>query len=662
MIFIENEMVWCSYQFLEKYISKKTIEDWQQRKICVRQHIKGIVFIEFESIPTPSRAKLPAIEELWALARQQERDARYQFYRNRTDMAILENFSVHRAYLLDTYGKSIKLSTLNTIARKWCVVNELFVKKGIRHGELNYVQQVLNDLFDNWFSDKGSLSRFRNRVLKDGIEPNLVYFRLFRRKGRIIKFSLEMQERFMYYYSDDRQYSIPVIREKLMQEFDDVPTETTLKKKAIELRNDPAIYAARYGKKAADGQLPYQRLKPPKYINSKWEIDGWTMPFYTIGEKDGKTEKFQRWVMVRVMDLCSRKILALQVAQSESSHIILKTLEDAIRKTGHVPAELVMDLHSGTKTDDFVHFEKHVSLLGTKVVKTFKATGKAVIERYNIYLDSIAKDYPEWLGQNISAKMPVRRSDETVRELVKTENHLSYDETIARGYIIAKQYNEMELRPLHGLTPEVKYEEAEKRGITVAESNINAMFAPAKEYSILRGMITIRRGTKMNTYTLPTNLYKEHNNQRVLVHSFDIDECIYVFDMEGNHIVDMQPDEAINSSLTEREAEEKPKQFGIAKGIEKRASKAFEDLKNNPESASFVPSYMINKSAYQEIQRSATIAQIAKIEGLKAEKKFKPAVHIPGETVYNLSDPELNNNDVALLPDAKDFLFQTKKG
>ena len=60
---VRHRVFWLSYNYLLKYqISEDTMSQWSGRNACKRKYIDGRAYINYDTIPTPSRAKPPSKE------------------------------------------------------------------------------------------------------------------------------------------------------------------------------------------------------------------------------------------------------------------------------------------------------------------------------------------------------------------------------------------------------------------------------------------------------------------------------------------------------------------------------------------------------------------------------------------------------------------------
>ncbi|PZP43826.1 MAG: hypothetical protein DI598_15260 [Pseudopedobacter saltans] len=405
--------------------------------------------------------------------------------------------------------------------------------------------------------------------------------------------------------------------------------------------------------------MPFVPLKAPECKNQQWQIDGFEIPFWVDGDK-----LFERWVLVRIMDSCTRKILSSTVAKTETSVVILETLQKAIIQEQCVPSELIMDKHSGAGTDGFKVFKTEIEKLGCMVEITTDPTKKAYIEKYNQYLNKYFSQYPEWQGEGRAGKNPRRRSEEKINELRKRSNMISRDEVIARGLFACHEFNKSILAPIGNISPLDKDATTASKGISItSHDQLVRMFTCPKEMKITRGMIIMKQGIQKVYYTLSQDNILQYNNTRVAVHYESFGGSIYLFSQDGQFIESSEAIEHGSTSRTERKEQKQPMaKVPLNKQFKEKTENELEGLMKNPESIEFIPSYLINKSAYAEIQQSLELKRLSKIEGLHIAEKMEQIVHVPGER-HNRKhySPEMEDNEVADLGGLADLMPRKNK-
>lgn len=636
-----NKDVYINRQYVLSILSINTVKCWGLSPLKLGNQ----TYYSYSAIPAPSRAKLPSLEELFDIAKNEQKGSRGAYYRDKIQDYTWKHYVDLHRYIGEKYPEVRDLDRAKS-ARMWCAWKYFVEYMGhLPYGEGDLIRAIFNDKFGKKYT-KQHFSKIFQAMKRDGIEAHVIDKRSKGNNKDKKKYGESLWLRFAHFFMEDRKYPITRIREYLLEEFDrnEVPCITMLRTKQKEWERNPAMYAQRYGEKMARQQLPFVSMKTPEGKNVIWLIDGVVIPFYTKG-----STSLERWSLIRVMDLGTRQVLSVVVDKEENSVGILSALEKAIRKENRIPTELVMDKHSATKTEAFKQFKSQMEAMGCVIEITTDPTKKAHIERYNQYLNDLFSEYAEYLGQGIAAKNPRRRNPETMKELVKSDNQITPDETIARGLFVCDRYNKTNLNPLGGISPNEKAETTENKGLFVSSSDFVKLFTAPKEMKVTRGMVIMKQGIQKCNYTLSKDGYQKHNNTKVIVHYESFGGSIYLFDMKGDFIESIDPDTQGNWSKAERIENTQPlPNIGKSTQLKKESDRLLEGLKANPESLAFIPSYQINKSAYAEIQRERDLKRIANVEGLQIYPKTEHVVNVPGERHKRKHySPDMDDNEVA---------------
>lgn len=426
-----------------------------------------------------------------------------------------------------------------------------------------------------------------------------------------------------------------------------------------EFANNQELYAARYGASAAQKLMPYQSLEPAIHRNTQWQADGWVLPFW-VGKDKESGKGFNRYVLYKIHDNHSRKIIGYNVAKSEDTTLILSALESALENTGVFPAELVMDSHSFTKTKIAERLMQETNGMGAAWTITTNAQRNQLTERYNQHLDAICKDYTGYLGKNITAtSKDARPSDEHLAILAKPANQLTEEEIQAIGFLIVDKFNKSPLTALEGMTPTAKYEASEdKKCFSLTDTQRLQLLRPATTYKVIRGQITIKVGNKKHEFQLPAHLYNEYNNRELYVIYEDLTQGIYISDPRtGVELGAIEPKFRIHGAVADQTDEDRRRiaqASGRNKGIRIPASKKAEEqlvtgLKDNPEAALMLASHIMPKDARQEAISSSE----AKKYGInpnnmpiRAQKPVLPAKATPTTNNGKSSPYTATNNDM----------------
>lgn len=449
-------------------------------------------------------------------------------------------------------------------------------------------------------SSKNGFSNVRKACMELGIEKAVIDGRSKATAKRRIS---DRQYAFIReVYADDRKFSSTEIYRKLIlicKEWQELPcSHATVKLYMQQFKKDASVYGRRYGVDKLKQRLTYQTHKPAAYRNSQWQIDGWTLPFWSLGNN-------KRYVLVAVMDNHSKRIVGCAVGVSENTETITEAIEDAIRTTGVLPGEMVMDKHSFHKTEVADGLKEAMERRGVVWTVSMNAQRKAVAERYFQYLDSICKNYSGYLGKGITAKgADARRNKETYTKLISKSNQRTHDETILIAADIVDVYNKQSLPALNGLTPIAAYEQStDKHALPVTTGERVAIMKPKQSYTVTRGQITIKRGVVKHEYQLPAALCSLYEGEKVTVVYEDLRAGIYIVDPRTEDTYAIDPKEKIQGAIveqTDRDRELINRSTGRNKGVVNQTSKTGnkhlqEFAENDPESAATIAAHTLPK-------------------------------------------------------------------
>lgn len=175
---------------------------------------------------------------------------------------------------------------------------------------------------------------------------------------------------------------------------------------------------ARWGKRGRLVQS-YQAHLPAAnavFAGDCWQADGTRVNFLPFRDEDGR-EKFLYQVAIR--DVYSGDCLAVHFCLTEDRWAYMEVLREAVRQTGYLPYELVVDRFPGHKTAEWEKTVSQLKNLGVKVTYTHKATGKAQIERWFETLQSVFfQESPYYYGEGVkSTKAAAHRSPEYLAKM-----------------------------------------------------------------------------------------------------------------------------------------------------------------------------------------------------------------------------------------------------
>lgn len=473
-------------------------------------------------------------------------------------------------------------------------------------GKLTLSVELWNAFFPEDRKEYRSMSNFLNRCKGDGIAATCVDRKWITKKEK--RRPVEQVAFLMQLFIQPQKYSPREAFKKLdnySNELSQKPMSLpTVKLVWREFKSNIELRKQRDGYSAMKKVMPYVDRSEVSDSNTLWHIDGYTVPL--------RAQHGKRLILVAVMDVFSRKIVGYSVGQSENTVVIMEALNDAVFNTGFLPTELVFDKHSFQQTDIAESFRQGAKAKGVHYTVTTNPQYKAQIERYLQYLNSILKDYPGYLGGGITAKNDsFKISKEQQAELIKPSNWKTNEEV--KGIVASAvfSYNNTELDPLNGLSPNQKYCEGKStRAIAMSEADRVSLFTPVKIYKVTRGEIVVKQGTKKYAYQLPAELFARYNERRVKVICEDPTQGIYVLDLATDEfIASLEPKGKVAAAKADQTADDMRllgKHKSYLNDIHKHAKRQIDEIKEAlNESPEEVELLMYNHILPKDVRKEA---------------------------------------------------------
>lgn len=622
---MENEkQVFIPQSFLlEKGVKYKTIEMWIFRKTIVPFKYNDEMFYNYDSIPAPTRAKLPSKEAI-IRAREREKDEGTinEFY-ERLLVAKDNYFPTYREVYLQ---RGLSPDKVLENSQKHAVLEEILTIRDEHREEherfpLRYVWQAFCKIYPNWYVYH-AFSLALNTCVNEGIERLLIKKYVPAEK----KFDARYDKMILDCMSSMKKYTQPKIHKKICKACDlkgwEKPSLSWTKQTCVRL--EAATFMARNG--ATDfyyNRKPYMGLIPAQNANSQWQIDGWRLPFYM---KD-----FETLTLFWVIDACTGRIVGSYVDSSENTETILKGLENAVETTGVLPFEIVSDNHSFNQTKEAEHLKNALTTIGVHWTVSMNPRRKSKVERsFRTFGDDFCKEEYGYIGQGIKSKMKNGRSAQEMIDKAVKKPLIREQIALIAGRCI-EEYNNTKGKD--GKSPNERYEEAVndsnriKKSFKVTELDRIALFVRRSEATVRRGQIVIERGGMKYEFKLNAKQFNKFNNRKFGVRYATFDE-IYLFDLEKDTYIDtVQRKKYAHSALADQTKEDKTLQFkhkGRLNGIDNEVKKAQVDIYNkavsiDPEAAYIMNPLLTPKADFNEYLRNGNLADFAERHGIRPQ-------------------------------------------
>ena len=590
---IKTKTFWISYSFIQNYgVKEDTISKWSIRKICGCIYMDGRAYINYDTIPAPTRKKLPTKEELKKEYHRLQQKPQEEYFRRELQAARengYDRFYYWQNQLVDheLYGKTIDRFKICDLAREASVFERAI---DLNHAwrSLTPLYNAINDVLPNRkYADITGFKKALTKAKKDGIFSIIVDKRMFRKTKP--KYGRQHEAIAFFMLDHPRNFTVKMayakFKEGCMLFKMSVPAFDWFR--TYYRKNKNEFSDSREAK--AKSTPIYPGITPAEHAGTQWQIDGWEIPINAKKLNDkGGWDKYVKYILFTVMDAHSRKIVGYRIEETENTETILKGLDNAVKKTGYLPREIVADNHTWNKTKIAENIKEKFKDMGVTWVVDSNPRRKAIIERsFRTLGDNHFKQEYGYIGQGVKTKIKTGKTNQVLLDRYnKTENMLVYDQIVAITVKVVKEYNNSIIKKL-GDTPNNLHEKSEKpNAIIVDDPTRMYLFFRESEATIRNGQITLQRGAfEKHEYQLPADLHSEWNNRKIAYRMADFDH-IYLYDIKtGKFIHSISEKKNIHGALADQTEADKEALFrssGRIKGIKansrKKKEKGSEDL------------------------------------------------------------------------------------
>lgn len=518
-------------------VSNLLIRQWRFQERVTFLEVGGVEYVGYMSIPQETRNILDfsQVQKLYYYNQFHKTEYLYESIMihaynayNDISTAYLEVYK-EMGYSIP---EAVKYARQHSV---WAYFIETFYKE---YGVIHPLKEGIK-AYNNLFAEHPlSLETFRKKItkaLKEGI-PSIII----RKKGSGRPKEFGKQYEYMVYQlaSDAKAFSCAAVYRMVCDICEEMgmksPKERTVNNIFREALRNPVVYGHRYGAdKMRYDILSYASIKRAEYANDIWYLDGWTMPFYYRDPSDGRLKTL---CLFAVMDGHSKKIVGYSISRSENTETILDGLEDAVRKTGELPFEIVSDNHSFNQTKIAENHKKALERYGVTWDVSSNPRYKQVIERsFRTFGEYHAKQQYGYTGQGIRSISPdARISQELFDKYMKAGYLLTEDQIKAIAIYCVDMWNNGV--GSEGKSPNQLYEESERpNSIKLGDWATNPAFydlftRDMAEITVINGQISITRAGRKYEYQLTSDQAYKFNNKPVTVKYIDLSEGVYMYD------------------------------------------------------------------------------------------------------------------------------------
>ena len=608
-------------------ISDNLIWQWRFQERVEFLKIGDVDYVGYTSIPQATKNKLDFQVVQWLYDNQHRQSG------NLYESILIHMYNAYNygfTTYLDVYRKmGYSDNEAKKYAKEHAVWRYFISTFYSANGSLHPIKEgvkayntVLNRNY-SWETFRKKISKARN----NGISSIII---IKKSTGRPKIFGNQYEYMIYQLASDAKAFSCADVYRKVCSICEEMgmqaPKERTVNNIFREALRNTEVYAHRYGvDKMCNDILSYASLAHAQYANDQWQTDGWTMPFYY---RDPVDKRLKTMCLFAVMDAHSKRIVGYYVAESENTETILNGLEDAVRKTGELPFEIVSDNHSFNQTKIADNFKESLEGMGVTWTVSSNPRYKQALERsFRTYGECYAKQQYGYTGQGIRSISPdARISQELFDKYMKAGYLLTKDQIKAIAIYCVDMWN-------NGLASEEKspnqlYEESERpNSIKLGDwrrcSHFFDLFTrDMSEITVRNGQINIVRAGHKYEYQLTSDQAYRFNNKPVTAKYVDLTEGVYIYDSStGDPVGYVKLKEKAHGALANR-TEEDAAILGKTSSINKAwVRKSREKLLNLRESADSKLVELVNqrttpKNVIQDMkENSMYAAEFARLGG-----------------------------------------------
>lgn len=660
----KHQIFWLSYDFLRnKNIPEDSYRNWSKRKICKRKYIDGRAYINYDTIPEPTREKLPTKEKLKEEYNRQKSKHFEQWYTQELKAAYKsDRVPVWvNSILNDEMYSKLKRQQVTYFARRAAVIEKAveFQEMHSAKGHLVGLFYAYSNIFPNDYSMKNRFCMALKRAKEEGVLSVAIDKRSLR------EFSPKYTEVHTFFaetvLSDPRAFDMVDSHELLRSSCNELgikaPSFWWLRQ--YYRKNKNYIDSERLGKIEFEKEhRPYAKIIPALNRNTQWQIDGWEIPIYAKRKReDGSWELYFKYILFAVIDAHSRKYVGYSIGESENTEVILQALEDAVKNTGVLPYEIVSDNHSFNKTKEAEHFKAELEEIGVHWTADSNPRRKAILERsFRTLGEKHFKHYYGYIGQGVRSKMKAGRTQqELIDEYTKNQSRFpTFEQIVATSVAVVYEYNEKK-KPSLKQSPNERYENSEPiKCFTIDLFRRLQLFGRKSEQKISKGQITIKRGMHEYTYQLPSKFMAQYNGKVVTLRYANFDEiCLFDHDTDVP-ICSVSQKFEIHGSIgdqTDQDTRKLYKNSGRMKGNASKRQKRKNLIYNksdiiNPNAAEAMNKIKVPKDAVKQAEQNKVIREIIESKGVAVES----IPDMPVISMLKLGKPEKKENKHPFTP------------
>ncbi|WP_338813718.1 transposase family protein [Bernardetia sp. Wsw4-3y2] len=447
----------------ESYIYKAiSVSRAKGRKSWQTVEEKGELLIKYDSIPTPTKSKLPELGQIRATVRsdkvsnvdKEKLDAisnlQNRLVSNNDDLKFYLKYfefekSIHYARACEWLRLLLEFKGKKAIKKIG-----FYDKNDLRTAVLQYLKEEQNEALKNVTSIQ-TLQRKEIAFNKKGYKT-LLDGNTGKKNGQ--KLTQDAEDFILFTYSDHRKFSIEettriynkaCYNESLPLFGNKTVTSQTIKTFLFHPSQKQIWYAPRHGKSFARNEFEMViKRKRASFGGAMWVLDGSPLELHykkckKTTDKNGKTKNIWttgRKYIFAAIDAHSEAILGYSISETETIETVKDCLRKAVRQTNTFPIQLQYDNSSALKSGQIQSVMKAISRYNTPA-SVGNARAKIIESFFHRFCTEVLKYEHNFSGGNITTKkIDSKDNREWIKDnfdLLPTE--LELDEQIEKAVI-----------------------------------------------------------------------------------------------------------------------------------------------------------------------------------------------------------------------------------
>ena len=618
--------VYLSYSWIvgNSTITMKAIGHWAERNIGNRIYEDNRAYINYDTIPAPSRAKLPPVEAIKSNVSEYNRQREKDFYSNECYKELYRAYSIDFINYRDIYADmDVSPEKKTEYTRKHAVLNRVVEIHSAREFKISHIYNAFTKIYPKAYV----YSRMNTVVRKckeEGI-PSVVVHKHATDNAK--QYDSRYEEFVLRWMSSGKAYERTTIHDELCKECDlqgwKKPSYGWVK--YCVQKHLATVFNTRYGEDTyISKSAPYAGIIKALHVHDQWQMDGWRLPFFMSG--------YETLNLFAVMDANSGYIIDYDIAKTENTENIVRGLSNAVHSTNCLPFEIVADNHSFNKTKEAEYLKRNAEHLGMTWTVDSNPRRKGIIERrLGVFGHKFLKGYPGYIGQGIKTKNPDgRTSQEEIDKYTKSGMWRTEEEIRIYAQICIDAYNNYKSKKT-GKSPKELYEASEQPSkITLRQEDLLRLFIRESEYKVQRGQINITREGVTHEFQLNADLHVKYNGQTVCVRYENFDK-IYLFDKETDKYIGIVKRKRMMHGALANQTEEDKRGFlqnaGRIKGIKAGyRGQQTQIISQHPYANEYVNPLVGKKVDIEELAKNSKLVEELSRHGVNMEFVPQPTI------------------------------------